>query len=348
MTGVEAFNFILNYFSIVNSHWQIALDGFVVDEVPDCRYLEVSGARISWSEKVDPLFFNDTPDANLSFAQLFKANCSLDTTTRIKFERGASTVAILYPNCIDWFDDPNVREFFLHNLPILISDDNITDSIELDSVVNKISFLAFESQFIQDAEYNALKFGYVFSLGSCSPWNKDYLALPTSVPFVELKCPDLIEFFRLGLATADPFHQFLEFYHLLEFRFYEALYQRLTVLRNTNAKQFFKEVRKGNYVTELKMFEYVLEELANGFTGLLNVTGITTSYSGSVSLFGPLDALNKNTWCDYLYNIRCGIVHSKEGEPIFERTIDNENLLCDYLLPFMRDLCIYLLESDIS
>lgn len=91
------------------------------------------------------------------------------------------------------------------------------------------------------------------------------------------------------------------------------------------------------------------EELGRnkGFSGRLNVTGIKSVHPNLVSDFtkNGMDNLNAKQWCEFLYGIRCGLVHTKEGEQIFERTSDNEYVLVEYILTFLKELCKFLIEN---
>ncbi|WP_079513934.1 hypothetical protein [Rossellomorea marisflavi] len=351
MNGLDSFREILNFIGLHSHTWKLALDDEDVIEVPEERYVEFNRATLRWSEQFDPLFQRGITTTNLGFKKIKRLSCSKGISETIEFLDGTDIVMSIYPSCNELFDTDSVREFFITNLDIFLSKDKLTTNIYLDDLIIEQPFMIFETRHEETAKYNCLKLGYDYEFSTnTNIWLEDPYNYPKTNLMSKIEHPQLMEFYRVAMLTADPFHQYLEFYHLLEYMFYEGLLKRIISLKSSNPKQFFKEVKGSNLSSEMKMLEFVFEELAfgKGFHENLDVVGIKAKDPSIENRFKKnkvLSVTDKTSWSEFLYQIRCGLVHTKEGEEIFERTTLNEELLCEYLLPFMRRLCMFLLET---
>ncbi|MDM5198974.1 hypothetical protein QUF79_13180 [Fictibacillus enclensis] len=346
MNGLQILNDILAYLARENSDWDTALSGNVNSDVPSDRSLSINGAVLHWSSVFDSLFINGFNATGFDMASLVKVPCSLDIQNKIELVDSGVTKATLYPNILGYLNENDAKEFFINNLNKCLPAEKITTYMSLDEMVETIPFVSYIPIEKENAEYNALKLGYTFETRGSFTWFQDPAHQGTMGNLAECRNQRLFDLFKIAMQTGDVYHQFIELYHLIEYMFYEGLLQRLIALKSSNPGQFYREM--GSRSKEHQMFKYVFEQLAKqkGFTGVLNVSGINSCAPGIVSTFcSSLSATDSNSWCDFLYKIRCGIVHTKEGEDFFERTAINDQLLCDYLLPFMRELSVFLIET---
>jgi hypothetical protein len=351
MTGVEIFNLILDYLKDNSSIWNMALDGEQgsLTEVPDSYEYSVGGAKIVWSSKFDNMFHNGLTRTSLKFDFMKKVPSSKQANLRIiNFINDAGTdMGWFYPSCLAWIDNIHGIEFFINNLDKLIDSNQIGTHIDLEKIINDTPFLCYMPGNEDLIEYNLTKYGYVKNVNSCTEWCDDIITCNNTIVLSEIKQPELVSYYKLAMTTLDCYHQYIEFYHIIEYKFYEGLYKELTQLKNRNASQFYSTVKNKNGFNESDMFKYVMNNLAVGFIGSLNTTAIRTSYRNLLRDLGvELEDTDKNTWSFFLYKLRCGIVHAKEDEVLIERTSSNEYLLCSYVLPYMKDLCAYLIENN--
>jgi hypothetical protein len=349
VNGLQILRQILAYLAAKDPTWNAVLNGVSVTEVPADRKLEISRAVLHWSDAFDPLLVNGYTSTGFTSSPIVKVSCSTEVISKLEFMELTATPVTIYPNFFNYLNDEYSKEFFITHLEDCLPVEKITTSVYLDEAISGIPFITFDPSHQVNAEYAAIKLGYnVTSAGTCIPWFLEPSTFPISSPLPKANNPRLLEMFKVAMQTADPYHQYIEFYHLIEYRFYEGLLQKLISLKASDPKRFFKEISGRNKFSELEMFQFVFEQLARqrGFTGNLDVTNILTHAPLVVSKFcNSLNATDTETWCRFLYQIRCGIVHTKEGEEIFDRDSVNDDLLREYVLPFMRDLSVFLIEK---
>lgn len=353
MTGKDSLLVILNKVKEIDNIWDLALDGMVLDldSIISGRNLQVSNAKISWSDIFDDLFINGYNTTGFIFNTLFKAKCNIGVNTKIEFNgAGTNAAAYFYPNCVDWINEDYAKQYLIENIANLLNEDNISTEIYLDDIIMKSPFICYDASYDRQIKYNMAKLGYMYELSTCNTW---YQATPAvnPIPLCNVIQETLADYFYIAMKNEDPYYQYLDFYHIIEFKYYDGVFKKLVDLRMTSAKDFFDYLKKTKTITELMMFSEVMSQVSNtSFTEQLNVSGIIaldptleTKYSSKNTRLLPND---KSTWVDFLYQIRCGIVHSKEDEITFERSTTNEQLLYGFVLPYISKLAAYFVENN--
>lgn len=350
MTGLECFQKVLEHLASVNSSWNKALSDQGITEVPDGGRMEIGGAIMRWGGVGEVLFTKGYTPSGYSFHPLFRSPLSAALPCRIELKSG-TTVAWLYPDCLGWSSDELVREFLITQLAFVLPNDRVDTDFLLDEAIVPQAFLAVCSQsYLDDCLYHAATLGYSGPTPSTLPWHNQ--GLTGNAVSLNLRRPldrVLCMWYQEALLTPNPYYQFLAYYHVAEYQFYKALFRHITDLGSSNVQELYVQLRKGKVpLQEEEMLKFVFSKLAGGFGGVLDFTAVEGIAQGILEHFDcdKLNSQSRESWATFLYKVRCGIVHSKEGEAALDRTPANEQLLRDCLLPFMKDLCEHLIENS--